>query len=843
MLARAGVMEGDGGTEKDRLAEARQIVKQQAFYMKRALDQRNVREALKHASSMLGELRTSALGPKAYYDLYISATDELRHMESYISSEHKRGRRMLELYELVQHAGNVLPRLYLLLTVGSVYIVSKEAAAKDILTDLVEMCRGVQHPMRGLFLRNYLAQASKSKLPDTGSEYEGDGGSVSDAVAFILSNFGEMNKLWVRMQHQGPVRERESREKERMDLRILVGTNLAQLSKLEGVDLALYQNLVLPQVLEQIVNCKDAIAQGYLMECLTQVFPVEFHTATLATWLQHTAWLSAGCDLKALLIGMLERLQSVGPAADAEEGAEVAQAADNAAPFHLIQAHLATLHPSDAGESATPTGASGAGGSGSFEPLALLELYEALLGFALAAYPTKLDLIEETLASALALLNSAPQGLCSTNPKGSAVLLRLVTRPVEHLSAVLSVLALSSWPPLLAHLSHAKQKDVAAVLVGAVIAQGVTVTTSTDAGKLLAFVQPLMTDDPSTVVDTDAARPDALDEDDAAELGPVARLIHAFSSPNTDDQCRILNAAHRQAINGSQRRSPFALVPIVFSCLSLVRSIKLRVDGGETVEVGVHKLLSFVATMVATLKPLAPSLTLRLHLLASSVADSVGEEGDAYEFMTQAFTTYEEDISDSRAQLAAVTLASATLHHTSVFSEDSYATLATQTTQYSARLLKKPDQCRAVTKAALLFAPTSRIAKSKPIPTAAAVGEEGEEAGEAGEADETPLAASREPKRVLECLQRALKIADACKVSSMHTPLFVEILDAYLYHYGASNPAVLPSYISSLLQLIEQQLTEEADSKSTAIARPHFENCKNFVAGKRVIDSRFAEIE
>ena len=65
---------------------------------------------------------------------------------------------MLELYELVQHAGNVLPRLYLLLTVGSVYITSKEAAAKDILTDLVEMCRGVQHPMRGLFLRNYLAQ-------------------------------------------------------------------------------------------------------------------------------------------------------------------------------------------------------------------------------------------------------------------------------------------------------------------------------------------------------------------------------------------------------------------------------------------------------------------------------------------------------------------------------------------------------------------------------------------------------------------------------------------------------------------------------------------------------------
>jgi hypothetical protein len=62
---------------------------------------------------------------------------------------------------------------YLLITVGSVYIKSKEAPAKDILKDLVEMSRGVQHPIRGLFLRSYLSQISKDKLPDIGSDYEG----------------------------------------------------------------------------------------------------------------------------------------------------------------------------------------------------------------------------------------------------------------------------------------------------------------------------------------------------------------------------------------------------------------------------------------------------------------------------------------------------------------------------------------------------------------------------------------------------------------------------------------------------------------------------------------------
>lgn len=48
---------------------------------------------------------------------------------------------------------------------------------------------------------------------------------------------------------------------------------MATLSQLEGVTLELYGSTVLPAVLEQIVNCKDPIAQRYLFECLAQVSP------------------------------------------------------------------------------------------------------------------------------------------------------------------------------------------------------------------------------------------------------------------------------------------------------------------------------------------------------------------------------------------------------------------------------------------------------------------------------------------------------------------------------------------------------------------------------------------
>jgi hypothetical protein len=49
-------------------------------------------------------------------------------------------------------------------------------------------------------------------------------------------------------------------------------------------------------------------------------------------------------------------------------------------------------------------------------------------------------------------------------------------------------------------------------------------------------------------------------------------------------------------------------------------------------------------------------------------------------------------------------------------------------------------------------------------------------------------------------------------------------LDAYLFHFEKKNTAVLPSYLSSLLQLIEQQVAEE--SAQAGPSAKHFANCQ-----------------
>src|SRR5882762_6665226 len=116
------------------------------------------------SSTLVSELRTSSLGPKQYYELYMAVFDALRHLSVYLRESHPVNH-LADLYELVQYAGNIIPRLYLMISVGTVYMSIKDAPVKEIMKDMMEMSRGVQHPIRGLFLRYYLSGQTRDHLP------------------------------------------------------------------------------------------------------------------------------------------------------------------------------------------------------------------------------------------------------------------------------------------------------------------------------------------------------------------------------------------------------------------------------------------------------------------------------------------------------------------------------------------------------------------------------------------------------------------------------------------------------------------------------------------------------
>lgn len=45
------------------------------------------------------------------FNVDMAISDELRHLELHLLDEFQKGRRVSDLYELVQYAGNIVPRL------------------------------------------------------------------------------------------------------------------------------------------------------------------------------------------------------------------------------------------------------------------------------------------------------------------------------------------------------------------------------------------------------------------------------------------------------------------------------------------------------------------------------------------------------------------------------------------------------------------------------------------------------------------------------------------------------------------------------------------------------------
>ncbi len=105
----------------------------------------------------------------------------------------------------------------------------------------------------------------------------------------------------------------------------------------------------------------------------------------------------------------------------------------------------------------------------------------------------------------------------------------------------------------------------------------------------------------------------------------------------------------------------------------------------------VRQLTSILATSVE-----APTIALRLFLLSAQIADECGFEDLAYDFYVQAFSVYEDSISESRAQLQAITLIIGTLAGAKVFNVDNFDTLITKAALHGAKLLKKSHQATAV---------------------------------------------------------------------------------------------------------------------------------------------------
>lgn len=271
------------------------------------------------------------------------------------------------------------------------------------------------------------------------------------------------------------------------------------------------------------------------------------------------------------------------------------------------------------------------------------------------------------------------------------------------------------------------------------------------------------------------------------EQGWLARITHLVHSPDNDTHFSLLQICKKAFADGNERVK-YTTPALLTSSLKLARRYKRREHFDDNWQSQSSALSKYMHTLISALYTRVngtADLCLRLFISCGQVADQTGFEEVAYEFFAQAFTIYEEAVSDSRAQFQAVCVIAGALHGTRGFGKENYDTLITKCALHGSKLLKKPDQCRAVYLASHLWWAIEIPAKGE---------EDSKNVGWQRTTHQilklTVVQLYRDGKRVLECLQRALRVADACMDTAVSVELFVEILNRYVYYFDQQNETV-----------------------------------------------------
>lgn len=587
-----------------------------------------------------------------------------------------------------------------------------------------------------------------------------------------------------------------------------------------------------------------------------QVFPSEFHLATLEQFLKACKALKDSVNVKGIVCNLMDRLSTY-QSSDGTSGlSEITDGEEDV--FSIFNEHVKGVISAKTNMS---TGD-------------ILSLHVSLIRFAMQCARTPEDQVKyanSVMAFCADFLEKSVGG--PVDDESAELLVQLV-------EAVISALVLRVLQPeterfedLLQFLKWPHRKTIAVRLVRSIVDAPVPVQISNPklVDRLLKFIEPLVKD----AEDAPATELDHSKEEFEDEQRLVARLIHSFRSDNLDHQYKIYEVARKRFGHGGTSRIQYTLVPLTFSVMRLTREIHDASQGDNKPKTNIKKLFKFLHEVVLALGSHYNEMAFKLFLSCARLADSLGFEPIAYEYLSQSFTLYEE-MATAKVQVRSVALASGVLYECTGFEADNCKTLVTSVAKYSAKLLKKPDQCRMVQNCCPLFwafdeehkktysdekrclvrsfcgrwACTShRQTSFVPVGRYQCRHRYIESSGVAMKLTISVclrVAACvcvdwfRRGVSAQECLRRALKIADVCMASSMHVQLFVEILNSYLVLFERRCSTISVKYLKGLVELIDEHL-ENMESPHPSTTK-FYENTIAYIKSKQAEDERYKKI-
>lgn len=836
----------------EHLAKALTFVNSQAVQMRKILEspKGQLLLAIKKASSMLGELRTARLPPRLYYELYNSCFDALSQLQAYLLEAHEQ-HHLADVYEIVQYTGSVLPRLYLMITVGTAFMETGDAPIQEVLKDMLEMTKGVQHPLRGLFLRYYLGQRTGPFItqPNINSS------DLSFNVRFTLTNFIEMNKLWVRCQHQGHSRDLQKRTEERVQLETIVGSSILRLSQIDAIGVSLFRDEILPSILEQIIQCRDKLAQEYLLDIIVQVFPAEFHLDTLETYLKSLEYVHKDTSVSVILENSMNRI--IGYVIEKREREKEIESKNKT---KNVEETIKEVNELENGkkenkEESAVDGSTHEETEGDKPKESSEEPSEETKDNDTQKEETESENKEEDTEKSKdseeegSEVKSGEQSGEETQNPASSENNKTDSPPTEALDNTTinenSLLDVANiyWDAIhkldlnpeqraliarkFIELFEALDTDIPLPELFKFVTAG-GVSRSPEVEKLILSLfdsnQPL-----SIILDTLSSVTELLATQSNESIRTVTdKIINKFlatdgSGFGSKEQAQqvlglfavILRSGKVSPVNISR------LIHLLLHTDSVSDGIDLLQQAYKSIREHsqltgivlyaaiellhrsepseVAKILKFTTKTCHDMAAVnnGPLNAFRMCVQCSLAADTAGAEEATYELFAQALTIYEEYITESPQQVTALAIIIQALQQSTVFISENYDPLAQRCIQHGQRLFKKPDQCRTLLKAAHLYWDNNYS----------------------------------DSRGVEETLARALRSADSVMDTALSVDLFLDVLDTYLYFLSNETATVTVGSVNNVLKLINDNLqnVESEDPAETKRLKSRLQRIKDFV--------------
>merc|ERR1712146_469593 len=322
-----------------------------------------------------------------------------------------------------------------------------------------------------------------------------------------------------------------------------------------------------------VTNCRDVIAQQYLMDCIIQVFNDEFHLVTLPMFLDTCTQLKEKVNVTEILESMMTRLATF-----AEKNPEQFPSHINIENEDGEDTQVSTFeifHDCITKLLEVKT---------NFSVKDILKLQTSLLNYASKCYPGEIDYINTTVRTCSDLIRSKRSKKADD---GVTDVIDLIDEDeIEITQALLSVilpplglrvLSIESFQPLLECLPWENRKEVCTNFARTIIAQNNALDSPEKVDHLLSVLSPLLRDEKEIEFDEESEtinlppKPPNFEEEQVL----VSRLIHLMQNENTDVLFQFFLTAKNHFVKGGPQRVAYTLQPLLFALLKLVHRVRL----------------------------------------------------------------------------------------------------------------------------------------------------------------------------------------------------------------------------------------------------------------------------